>query len=283
MVSISTFRPEHIPAIYKLYAAQTAELPHCLLSSQSRFAADLTRPEVGQILVAEAEGAVSGFAVLRPVTDDQDREADAVTALFCADEAAGAALLEACVQQARPGLVLAFPQSHGNAPVQGYNAGWDGLSDRLRVQARVLAQCGFVPYYRELLLARGLDGEVGEARPSGEVAFEGGASEHGGYRQRAWLGGERVGLCLYATAAGTSDDPRAARTGYVHWLWTDEATRRRGVARELMRRALAHLRSLGCERCWLGTGADNWPAQTLYLAQGFVVVDSTVSFLRLKR
>jgi hypothetical protein len=65
MVSLSTFRPEHIPALYRLYAAQTAGLPHCLLSSQWRFAADLTRPEVGQILVAEAEGAVARFAVLR--------------------------------------------------------------------------------------------------------------------------------------------------------------------------------------------------------------------------
>jgi len=283
MVSLSTFRPEHIPALYDLYVAQTAGLPHCLLSSQVRFAVDLTRPEVGQILVAEAEGPVAGFAVLRAVTDDQDREADAVTALFFVDEVAGAALLEACVQRARSGPVLAFPQAHGNAPVQGYNAGWDGLSDRLSVQARLLAQCGFVPYYRELLLACDLDGEVGEARVSDEVAFEGGASEHGGFRQRAWLGGERVGLCLYATTAANSDDPRAARTGYVHWLWTDEATRRRGVARELMLRALVHLRSLGCERCWLGTGADNWPAQTLYLALGFVVVDSTVSFLRRER
>lgn len=65
MVSLSTFRPEHIPALYELYATQTAGLPRCLMSSQAGFAADLTHPGVGQILVVEDEGAVSGFAALR--------------------------------------------------------------------------------------------------------------------------------------------------------------------------------------------------------------------------
>ena len=110
--------------------------------------------------------------------------------------------------------------------------------------------------------------------------LEGGVSERGGYRQRACIGDERVGLCLYDTLAEVSDDPRAARTGVINWVWSDEQLRRRKIGHTLMLRALAHLQALGCEACWLSTGADNGPAQALYLALGFAVVDSTVSFIR---
>lgn len=44
-----------------------------------------------------------------------------------------------------------------------------------------------------------------------------------------------------------------------------------------MLRALADLRARSREWCWLGTGADNWGAQSLYLALGFTVVDGTLS------
>lgn len=280
MIAITSLRDEHIPALYELYRAQTDGLPHCLTPSAGRFAADLTRPEAGQLLVAEAGGRAQGFAALRQVTDDRDVEADAVTALFFADDAAGAALLEECIRRARPGPLLAFAQSHGQSPVQAYNVGWDGLSDRLAAQARLLARHGFAPYYRELLLACDLAADIPAPSDTAGLALRDDIGEGGNFLQRAWLGEERVGLCIYATAAGATDDPRGAQVGYVHWLWADERVRRRGVARALMLRALAHLRSLGCEACWLGTGADNWPAQPLYLSLGFAVVDGTASFAR---
>jgi ribosomal protein S18 acetylase RimI-like enzyme len=45
-----------------------------------------------------------------------------------------------------------------------------------------------------------------------------------------------------------------------------------------MLRTLEHMRSLGCHSCWLTTGAENWPAQPLYLALGFEIVDCTASY-----
>jgi ribosomal protein S18 acetylase RimI-like enzyme len=280
MTKITELQPGHLPALHRLYHAQTDGLPHCLPSSEARFAADLARPEVGRIFVAEADSRVRGFAAARTVLDDDDREVEAVTALFFDDEAAGAALLEACVRAAGPGPLQAFPQTSGNAPAQGYNAGWDGLSDRLAPQARLLARRGFAPFYRELLLACDLAAPVAPPRDLADIRLEAGVGKGGNFLQRAWVGEERIGLCIYNTLQSAADDPRAAQVGSVGWLWTDERFRRSGIGRTLMLRALAHLRSLGCGACWLGTGADNWPAQALYLALGFAVVDSTASFVR---
>jgi ribosomal protein S18 acetylase RimI-like enzyme len=279
MPNIAELRPEQISALYQLYRRQTDGLAHCLAPSPERFAADLARPEAGQILVAEMGGQVRGFAAWRPVTDDDDREINAVTALFFDEEAAGAALLEACRSAAGPGPLHAFPQTSGNAPVQGYNAGWDGLSDRLAPQARLLARHGFAPRYRELLLACDLEAPFDSPDALHNLRLEAAIGSGGNYLQRAWAGEERIGLCIYNTVQGASDDPRAARVGAVYWVWSDDAHRRRGIGRALMLRALAHMRSIGCELCWLGTGADNWPAQALYLALGFAVVDSTASFI----
>jgi ribosomal protein S18 acetylase RimI-like enzyme len=280
MPAIVSLQPAHIPQLYRIYRAQTDGLPHCLVPSEARFAADLGRLEAGELLVAEERGSVLGFAALRPVTDDQDTEADAITALFFADEAAGTLLVAECVRRVPSGALLAFPQSHGNAPVQGYNAGWDGLSDRMPAQPRLLARHGFAPYYRELLLACELVDELPAPPELPGMRLLGEPRESGGFRQRAWVGEERIGLCIYSLVADRADDPRGARTGSIDWLGTEAHVRRRGVARTLLLRALAHLRLLGCEQCWLTTGADNWPAQALYLSLGFVVVDSAASFVR---
>jgi ribosomal protein S18 acetylase RimI-like enzyme len=280
MAQITALQPEHLADLYRLYRAQTDPLPHCLTPSFARFAADLARPEAGQIIVAASADRALGFAALQTVTDDQEQAADAVTTLFFDDDAAGAALLEACAARARPGPLLAFPQASGHVAVQGYNAGWDGLSDRLASQARLLARHGFVPYYRELLLSCGLAAAPPDMPTLDGIRLEGGASDNGGERERAWINEERIGLCLFATTEAAADDQRAARVGYINWLWTDERTRRRGVARTLMLRALERLRARGCDTCWLSTGADNWPAQALYLRLGFAVVDTTASFIR---
>jgi ribosomal protein S18 acetylase RimI-like enzyme len=280
MIETTALRPDHLVALYQLYRTQTAGLPHCLPPSPARFAADLTRPDAGEILVAEAGGRGRGFAAMRVVADEDDQEAEAITALFFDDEAAGAALLDACLRRAGPGPLLAFPQTDHNAPVQGYNAGWDGLSEGLGAQARLLAERGFTPFYRELLLTRELGAAIHAPEELPGFVLEEGAGDRGGYRQRAWASDERVGLCLYDTLTADSDDPRAARTGIINWVWADERLRRRGIARALTLRALAHLQTLGCKAGYLTTGAENGPAQSLYAALGFVVVDSAVSLVR---
>jgi ribosomal protein S18 acetylase RimI-like enzyme len=91
-----------------------------------------------------------------------------------------------------------------------------------------------------------------------------------------------VGECHYVTLA-EMQDPIAARTGYVWWLHVAPEGRRRGIGRYLMLRALDHLRRMGCDTCWLTTGADNWPAQPLYLALGFEVVDCSAGYRKRRK
>ena len=83
MTTISNLRAEHLPALHALYCAQTEALPHCLRPSAARFAADLRRPDLGRLFVAERDGQACGFAALRTVVDDEDREEPAITVLFC--------------------------------------------------------------------------------------------------------------------------------------------------------------------------------------------------------
>lgn len=279
MAIITDLRAEHIPALYALYRAQTDRLPHTLTTSMERFQADLSRFSEG-LIVVEEEGTARGFAALKFLKDDQDVEADAITALFFSDETVGGMLLAECARRARPGTLLAFPQAHGNSPIASYNSGWDGLSDRLPAQARVLVRRGFAPYYRELLLACDLSDVISMPTDLGEIRLTADLSKEGDLLQRAWVGERRIGMCFYSTLVHVADDPRAMRTGYIGWIWTDEEYRRRGIARTLMLRSMAHLQSLGCETCWLGTGADNWLAQPLYLSLGFQIVDGTASFRR---
>ncbi|HMP42611.1 MAG TPA: GNAT family N-acetyltransferase [Roseiflexaceae bacterium] len=279
MYTIHELRPAHMAALYELYRAQTDGLPHCLVPSAARFAADLTRPEAGRVLVAAVDDTAHGFAALRQVTDDEEVTSDSITALFFRDAAAGAALVAACVARARPGGMLAYAQAHSNGPLLAYNAGWDGLSDRLAAQVQLLVKHGFVPYYRELLLTCDLQTPFETPEIEG-IRLSANRNDEGNYLQRGWIGEDRIGLCIYSTIEALADDPRAARIGYIHWLWSAEQVRRRGLARALLLRALEHLRTLGCEHCWLGTGAANWSAQGLYLGLGFRVVDGTVSFRR---
>ena len=87
-----------------------------------------------------------------------------------------------------------------------------------------------------------------------------------------------VGDCEYSSLAGLSDDPRAARCGYIWGLYTALEFRRQGIARHLLTTALNRLAQQGCTSCWLTTASDNWVAQPLYLALGFTVVDASTSF-----
>src|SRR5262245_46158028 len=96
MATVTTLRPEHIPALYRLYRVQTDSLPHCLAPGEARFRADLERFGAAGLLVAEEGGAAVGFAALAHVKDDHDTECDAVTALFFESEPDGHALLAAC-------------------------------------------------------------------------------------------------------------------------------------------------------------------------------------------
>jgi ribosomal protein S18 acetylase RimI-like enzyme len=144
--------------------------------------------------------------------------------------------------------------------------------------AQLLARNGYTPYYRELSLVCDLAGDVGAAgaAPAGVDVRE----SIGGDKQfvlRAWIGDQEAGECHYVTLASLGG-AEAARTGYVWWLNVQPEARRRGIGRHLMLRTLEHLRGLGCDSCWLTTGAENWPAQPLYLALGFEIVDCTASY-----
>jgi ribosomal protein S18 acetylase RimI-like enzyme len=145
--------------------------------------------------------------------------------------------------------------------------------------ARLLAREGFTPYQRELHMAC-----AGRFYPPADAALPPGltvgpgADDYGNSMLIARQGEQAVGECVYSTLATISPDPGAARWGYIWWLHVAEPLRRRGVARHLLGRAMAHLAEQGCRGCWLTTTADNWPAQRLYLALGFEVVDASTCF-----
>jgi ribosomal protein S18 acetylase RimI-like enzyme len=160
-----------------------------------------------------------------------------------------------------------------------YNAGWDGLSDRLRVTARVLVRNGFKPYYRELHLEMAgnhFPPEVSPA-PSGVTIVER-TSADGEPVLAAMDGDQEIGRCIYTTLAHLSDHPEAAQWSYILGLHVAEPYRLRGAARHLLTRTLWQLSDAGCRGCWLTTGADNWPAQPLYLGMGFEIVDASACF-----
>jgi ribosomal protein S18 acetylase RimI-like enzyme len=281
-------RVEHAAPLRQIYISVTAAAPHCrFVPDVARFAECLITPRATptRIFVAEQDRAAQGFAALVRMNSESDgAEIDAITALFFAHPAAGQTLLEACESQAS-GDLLAFPAEHGRCPIVGYNGGWDGLPDRVPAVAQLLARNGYTPYYRELSLigdlAR-LAHEPLDAPPGVDVRESVGEFGLSYHILHALNGEHEAGECHYITLADMQD-PIAARTGYIWWLHVVPETRRRGIGRYLMLRALDHLRRLGCDTCWLTTGADNWPAQPLYLALGFEMVDCSASYRKSRR
>ncbi len=296
LLRITALQADHIATLYSMYCVQTDGLPHNLVPSLERFQIALLGYAQDSILVAEKQGIAQGFAALAHVKDDRGVEADAIVALFTSAPAAGSMLIEEYIARTAPGPLFAFPMTHGQCPVPGYNAAWDGLSAQLPDIADLLIRHGFEPYYREWQMACELDASTPATQQSGgsnqgsitvlndqpsEVAgviIRAGVSEEGEFIQRAWVAEELIGMCYYSTLTAITDNPRAGQIGYIQWLWVDSRHRRRGIARELLLRAIIHLKSIGCNVCWLGTGAENWAAQPLYQSFGFTMVDTATSF-----
>ncbi len=289
-MQITTPHPEHVDALYALYRDAVHAAPHCrFVPHLARFHAELlgraapppvfVPPHAQRLFAAVDDGMARGFAALTTYTDWGGVEHQAMTALFFANDAAGQALIAACEAAARHGVLLGYPNAHGKAPISGYNAGWNGLSDSLPVVAHALARSGYAPYTRELHMSCDLG-----RFPAAPVPFpqELSLCQEPDERGRIWLralaGQQRVADCIVSTLATVSDDVQAASTGYVWGLGVNAGFRRRGIARSLMTAALTYLRRQGCAACWLTTGADNWPAQTLYLSLGFEVVDGSACF-----
>jgi ribosomal protein S18 acetylase RimI-like enzyme len=155
------------------------------------------------------------------------------------------------------------------------------LSDRVGLVAHLLARHGFTPFHRELHLEY-----TGAWYSPAPVTAPPGISlvrriEARGQAIVAALGAEReVGTGEYSLLTRISDDPEAAQWGYIWNLEVAEGVRRQGIGRYLMSCALADLSVQGCRGCWLTTEATNWPAQALYLALGFAVVDGSTCFRR---
>lgn len=282
-LQITQPQPMQIGALREIYLAATSAAPHCrFVPDLDRFGACLlgsyTTPR--QIFVAEESGTPQGFAALgRLKNETADTENDAITALFFTHAAAGQALLEACESQARPGDLLAFPDQHNQCPIAGYNGGWDGLPDRIPAVAQLLARSGYTPYHRELHLSCDLSRAVpiqAAALPGVKLESQAGEQPHS-FALYAMSGGRKAGECHYITLASILG-PSAAHIGYIDWLHIEPDSRRRGIGRYLMVQALDDLRRRGCDTCWLTTGANNWPAQPLYLALGFEMVDCSASY-----
>jgi ribosomal protein S18 acetylase RimI-like enzyme len=276
----------HAGALREIYLSMTSGAPHCrFVPDVERFGMCLVSPQnaTTRVFVAEEHGMPKGFAALgRAHNETDDSTYDAITALFFAHAEAGRALLKACEAQAASGDVLAFPAAHSECPIVGYNGGWDGLPDRIPSVARLLARHGYAPYYRELHLTCDLSdaAPVSGAAPAG-ISLRESLGEYGQHILQALVGDREAGVCHYKTLARLGEEA-ASRTGSVWWLHVEPDARRRGVGRYLMLEALDHLRRQGCDTCWLTTGADNWPAQPLYLALGFEIVDCSASYRKTK-
>jgi ribosomal protein S18 acetylase RimI-like enzyme len=61
----------------------------------------------------------------------------------------------------------------------------------------------------------------------------------------------------------------------LYELGVDEAFRRRGVGRELVRALVEVARRIGCRNVWVLTEPDNAPAQATYRAAGFSSAQTT--------
>jgi ribosomal protein S18 acetylase RimI-like enzyme len=234
--------------------------------------------------VAEDRGAVRGIASLRPalIAGDGLPERE-ITSLFAPEEAITTMLLEACLARAVGARrIVAFAPEHGHCPLPSYNAGWDGLTDKLPWVARGLARHGFTPTYRELHLeCAALHAPPAPLPlPPGITIVEG--TEDGYLSVRAMAGDQEAGICVFTLLSRHSDHPEADTWGYVDWLHVAEAQRRRGLGSYLMAWTLRRLVELGCIGCWLTTGADNWRAQPLYFSLGFEIRDTSSSWEKLR-
>jgi hypothetical protein len=117
--------------------------------------------------------------------------------------------------------------------------------------------------------------------PDGKPFTDGGACQEGSYDGSWTLDDQEAGICLFMLLSKHSDHPEANAWGYVDWLHVAEAQRRRGLGRYLMTWTLQRLWEQGCCGCWLTTGANNWPAQPLYLSLGFEILDTSSSWEKL--
>lgn len=82
------------------------------------------------------------------------------------------------------------------------------------------------------------------------------------------------------TAAGAATFLVAADEAELLRIAVRPAARRHGLARELLRAGLAHLRDRGIARCHLEVRADNAPAIGLYEGLGFAPVGTRRRYYR---
>lgn len=302
-MDIVSARPDHVDRLLEIYRAQTAHVPHCRFEPNRALFHDevlgLVTPSTflwpqrrrTQVFVAEAAGVAHGFASLTTYVEerDSDPEQQAITSLFFDDEAAAHALILACEAHASGAEIGAFPPTHGNTIVRAYNGGWDGLTDTTPTVARILVEHRYAPYFRELNLTKRLQPDrlrSWTAPPAIAIAItEPAPSEYYPWSLLvlAMDGETEAGVCCYSDLAGFSEVQEASRTGYIWWLNVIDTYQRRGIARALMLAALDQLMMQGCDTCWLTTTADNWPAQSLYLALGFEFVDGSTSYSKVLR
>jgi len=290
---IVPLQSEHMRSLYALYRDSTAAVPHArLVPTFERFAAELLVPHSrgglyepplhADILVSEANEAVTACAAMVRRRHEGSERAS-ITALFFRDAADGAYVLRAAEALVEDELLEAYPAEHGVSPIRAYNAGWDGLSDRLPGVSGLLARFGYTPYHRELHLELAAPSGLLPPPPPGvridDRAVPAGSAERA---VEGWMGDERVGGCWYCQLDALSDAPGATQTGYITWLHVEPRARRRGIARALLGTALQRLVLRGCDQIWLTTAADNWAAQQLYASYGFGVVDASVSLRKLR-
>lgn len=74
------------------------------------------------------------------------------------------------------------------------------------------------------------------------------------------------GMVIAQVAAVVHRHPDKVTELYIDEVGVAEPWRRKGLAKEMLKRMFAHGKSLGCEEVWVGTEPDNVAARKLYQA-----------------
>jgi ribosomal protein S18 acetylase RimI-like enzyme len=158
-----------------------------------------------------------------------------------------------------------------------YNGGFGSLSVTMGEVGRALTMRGFGVHASEFHMLRERLADLRRAEEAAcKVVFDVRTTrtESGEWCVDATMdSGSPVGQCVWAPMSSHSNNPDARRFGYVWWLGIDGQFQGMGAGRRLLLIAMSQMRDNGHEAVVLTTGADNKPAQSLYMSEGFHVTD----------
>lgn len=294
---------DSIRPLAKLYNEAIRGIPHCYPVDVRRFehavghalngVPDPYRSAETVLAVAEA-GEIVGFAhpAIGKVgfADDEEaaREPDAGLLRFFwyrpGHRQAGVALLDAAEAYCRGrGMtqITAYATRHNE---WFYHMGSACMSDRLGHVGALLGLRGYAPVNGEVFMAwrdfavPALGSDAFPVTYTVETVPKDGIRP--GVTVRAFLDGERIGVCVATSAAERTHARPAQDWIFTDWLGVDDAYQGQGLGRSLLQRSLLEARKLGYRHAVISTWWQNYRAYTFYTNFGYHVSDWTYALAR---